>query len=137
MKVRVLLADDHLLFRTALRMSLEIHPDIEIVAEVNDGRSVVEAVERSRPDVVCMDISMPGLNGMAATQQLLAAHPAVKVVALSAHADLFRVAQMVNAGALAYVSKMDISLHLPAAIRCANRSQRYFSPDLCLTSSPA
>lgn len=130
MKLRILLADDHALFRQALRMNLEVHSDFDVVAEVGDGRAVIAAVEDCHPDVVCMDVSMPGLSGVEATQQLLAAQPAVKVVAMSAHADLFWLAKMLNAGALAYVLKMSVGHDLPLAIRSVSRNQRYFSPEL-------
>jgi DNA-binding NarL/FixJ family response regulator len=130
MTLRVLLADDHALFRKALRMSLEIQPDLVVVAEVNDGLGVIDGVGLYCPDVVCMDVNMPGLSGAEATQWLLAVHPTVKVIAMSADADAFKVAQMVDAGAMAYVLKSDIGRELPLAIRSVNRDQPYFSPEL-------
>lgn len=128
--LRVLLADDHALFREALRMVLDLTPDIEVVAEVESGLQVLEEVDRSRPDIVCMDVNMPGLNGVDATRKLQSAYPAVKVIGLSAHVDLPRVAAMCQAGAVGYVVKGSAGAELPSAIRQAVLNQNYFSPEL-------
>lgn len=130
MKLRVLLADDHLLFRTALRMSLETLPDIDIVAEVDTGFAAVACVSQRGVDVVCMDINMPGLNGIEATRLIVAAHPQVRVIGLSAHADPVRVADMFRAGALGYVLKGSAGQELPQAIARVRDSLAYISPEL-------
>jgi DNA-binding NarL/FixJ family response regulator len=130
MTLRVLLADDHALFREALRMVLELTPDIEVVAEVESGLQVLEAVDRSHPDVVCMDVNMPGLDGVEATRQLQSVYPAVKVIGLSAHVDLPRVAAMCHAGAMGYVVKGRAGAELPDAIRQAALHLNYFSAEL-------
>lgn len=130
MKVRVMLADDHALFREALRMVLELATDIEVVAEAESGHDVLEYVAQARPDVVCMDLNMPGLNGVEATRQLLRDHPGIKVIGLSAHGDLPRVAEICRAGALGYVIKGSAGIELLAAIRLVNQNQNYFSPEL-------
>jgi len=135
MKIRVLLADDHALFREALRMMLETHPDLDVVAEVEDGLGIIAAASTHLPDVACIDVGMPGLGGIEATRQLVAAYPALKVVAISASADRSKVARMVDAGALAYVLKMEIGRQLPIAIRRANQNLRYFSPELEIADS--
>lgn len=130
MKVRIILADDHSLFRSALRMSLESTPDIEVVGEAMSGVSALRCAVQTHPDVVCMDVNMPGLNGIEATRQLLASQPEVKVVAMSAMNDLKLVAEMMSAGASAYVSKMNAGQELPDAIRCVSQNQIYLSPEL-------
>lgn len=135
MKHRILLADDHALFRHALRMSLEILPDISIVAEARDGETVIEAARQTRPDVVCLDISMPGPGCTETIQQLLAIDPALKIIAMSAYGDLFMVARMVKAGAFAYVTKMDIASQLPAAIQSVSQNRIYFSADLGISDA--
>lgn len=129
MKLRVLLADDHALFRKALRATLEDAQDIEVVAEA-DGYGVLKGVGESRPDVVCMDINMPGLNGIEATRQLLAIHPHVKVIGLSCDIDPYGVAEMIKAGALGYVDKMSAGAELLQAIRTVNANQVFLSPEL-------
>ena len=130
MKFRVLLADDHALFRDALRMTLEMAPDVEIVAEAADGRSVLELFAESHPDVVCMDVNMPGLNGVDATRQLLALHPEVRIIGLSCDADPRRVAEMIGAGALGYVVKMNAGRDLLPAIRRVSENQTYLGAEL-------
>lgn len=130
MKLRVLLADDHAMFRKALRMALEMAPDIEVVAEVADGREVLKAVVESRPEIVCMDVSMPGLNGVDATRQLLCLHPDVKVVGLSCHVDPSLVAEMINAGALGYIVKMSAATELLPAIRRVSQNRGYLGTEI-------
>lgn len=132
MSFRILLADDHQLFRQALRMTLETHPEISIVAEAQDGQGVVAAAAQTRPEVVCLDLNMPGLSTSETVRQLLATDPALKIIAMSADTELFKVAGVINAGARAYVTKMDIANQLPAAILSVTRNQTYFSPDLCI-----
>ncbi|MCX7176310.1 MAG: response regulator transcription factor [Proteobacteria bacterium] len=127
MKLRVLLADDHALLRDALHMVLELAPDIEVVGEAIDGNDVLRMVGESRADVVCMDLTMPGLNGVEATRQLLAKYPNVKVIGLSAHRDQRRVATMIEAGAHGYVVKSDAGTELLQAIRKVCQNQTYFS----------
>lgn len=105
MKHKVLLADDHAFFLDALRMVLELETDIEVVAQVCDGTHVLQAAQRANPDVVCMDINMPGMNGVEATRELLAHLPELKVVGLSGHDDPHQIAAMAAAGAKGYVIK--------------------------------
>lgn len=130
MKFRVLLADDHAMFRQALRMTLEMASDVEVVAEATNGAGVLRLVGESRPDVVCMDVNMPGLNGVEATRQLLALYPEVKVVGLSCHIDPCLVAEMINAGALGYVVKMSAGADLLPAIHRVSQNQTYLSAEL-------
>lgn len=132
MSYRILLADDHNLFRQALRISLEQMPGMTIVAEARDGDEVIEAARNSRPDVICLDTTMPGPGCPATIQQLLELNPETKIIAISAHHDLFRVARVIKAGALGYVTKMDIAKQLPPAIASACKNQIYFSSDLCI-----
>ena len=117
MTARILLADDHAMVREALRMLLERAAGIDVVAEVANGLAVLDAVSQTQPDVVCMDINMPGMNGIEATRQLLAAHPGLKVIGLSAHADEERIAAMIAAGAVGYVVKSNAGTELLEMIR--------------------
>lgn len=125
-----MLADDHALFREALRMVLELAEDVEVVAEAESGHHVLEYVGQARPDVVCMDLNMPGLNGVDATRQLLSTYPHVKVIGLSAHADLLRVAEICQAGARGYVVKGNAGGELLEAIRQVHQNRIYFSAEL-------
>ncbi len=105
MTVRVVLADDHPMFRFGLGAVLEQTESVEVVAAVGSGRELVEAVERHRPDVVITDLSMPDLDGVAATRQLLAARPDLGVLVLTMHEDDEHVFTALRAGALGYLVK--------------------------------
>lgn len=116
-KIRVLLADDHMRFRSALRRMLETDCQIEVVAEVENGHEVIESALRLRPDVVCMDFRMPGLDGMEATRQLSRLCPEVKIIGLSANAEAHFALKMQDAGAAGYVTKSDVGDALIGVIR--------------------
>src|SRR5262249_30151896 len=103
--MRVVLADDHTLFRAGLRALLEKLPDVQVVAEVRDGREAVHLVETHHPDLVLMDIAMPGLNGLEATRRLVQACPAIRVLILSMHKSEEYVWQALWAGAAGYLLK--------------------------------
>lgn len=105
LKLKILLVDYHPLFRAALRSLLEKQPDVEVVAEVGNGSQVLPQALFSTPDVVCMDVSMPGLNGVEATRRLMASLHRIKVIAVSGFSDQHFVLEMMSAGACGYVSK--------------------------------
>ncbi len=117
MKLKVLLADDHVYFLDALRMVLELEPDIEVVAQVCSGTHVLQAAQKANPDVVCMDINMPGMSGVEATRMLLAHLPELKVIGLSGHDDPHQIAEMAAAGAVGYVIKCRAADEVANAIR--------------------
>jgi two-component system NarL family response regulator len=129
MKQRVLLADDHQLFREALRSLLEKDPELEVVAETGDGIDVIRLTRETSPDIVCMDVNMPGLNGIETTRQVKATWPGVKVIALSAYCDQRYVLDMINAGALAYVTKAAAGVELLRAIESVSGNRSYLCPD--------
>jgi len=128
LRIRVLLADDHRLFRDGLRTLLEQEADLEVVGVAADGQSVLTQIGTCRPNVVLMDVSMPGLNGLEATRHLHADHPDVAVLMLSMHADHRFVVEALRAGALGYVPKDCEISELSAAIRAVFRGQLYLSP---------
>ncbi len=105
MSVRILLADDHRIMREGLRSLIEKKPDMEVVAEAENGRMTVQLARRLRPDVVIMDVAMPDMNGMEATHRIIDGSSGVKVIALSVHSDRRFVAGMLSAGALGYLLK--------------------------------
>ena len=119
MKLRVLLAEDHAMFRAALRMTLQSAPDIEVVGEAEDGQQALASLDHVVPDIVCMDINMPVMDGIEATRRLLEIHPHVKVIGLSAHDDPVPIEALIKAGAVGYVIKSDAGTRLLAAIRMA------------------
>lgn len=127
MKTRVLLVDDHQMMREGLRALLEPIEDVTVVGEAEDGRQGVELVDSLHPDVVIMDVTMPSLNGVEATRQILARHPQVKVIALSIHSDHRFVKQMFEVGASAYLLKEGAFDELSQAIRATREGNSYIS----------
>jgi two-component system NarL family response regulator len=137
MKIRVLLAEDHRMFRDALRVLLDKESDIEVVAEVGDGLELLESVRMLAPDIVCMDIGMPNLNGIEATRRLLDLHPRIKVIGLSAYTEKHFVLDMLNAGALGYIAKASAGDQLLSAIRAVQVNRKYLCPMVAATVAEA
>jgi len=131
-KLRILLADDHETVREGLRMILNAQPDMQVVATAGDGREAIDQYERMTPDVVIMDISMPGMNGLAATIELIGRWPASKVLTLTRHADSSYVKQLMRAGAAGYVLKQSRPAELLHAIRTVAMGETYL--DTSMTS---
>lgn len=129
MKLRILLADDHQMFREALRSLLGKSQHIEVVAETGNGLEVIGLVGDVLPDIVCMDISMPGLNGIETTKKITDTWPQVKVIALSAFSDQRYVMDMMAAGASAYVTKAEAGDELLRAIEAVSHNHSYLCPD--------
>ncbi|WP_322796948.1 response regulator transcription factor [Tepidiforma sp.] len=128
--VRVLLVDDHAVIRQGLRMLLESAPDIEVVADCENGREALQAVERLRPDVVLMDVVMPGLNGIEATRQVRRASPSTRVVILSGFVDEEQITGAIQAGASGYLVKNSDVSELILAIQTVHRGNQYYSAAL-------
>jgi two-component system NarL family response regulator len=127
-KLRILLADDHQMFRDALRSLLEKVPDFEVVAETGDGLEVIRLARETSPDIACMDIGMPGMNGIEVTRRLIAACPGVKVIALSAFTEQRYILNMLDAGALGYVAKAGAGDELRRAIEAVRHQRLYLCP---------
>jgi two-component system response regulator NreC len=127
-KIRVLIADDHALFREGIRMILEAQPDIEIVGEAEDGQQVIEEARRVRPDVVVMDIAMPVMDGLQATRVLREELPGVRILALTMHEHRGYVLPMLTLGASGYVLKRAASTELVEAIRRVYANEAYLYP---------
>jgi two-component system, NarL family, response regulator NreC len=130
MSTRILIADDHRIVREGLRSLLEDQTGITVVGEAEDGRKAVELASRLRPDIVIMDLTMPGLNGIEATRQITASHSDMKVIALSIHTDRRFVRQMFEAGASGYVLKEGAFEELARAIRAVASGQAFVSPGI-------
>ncbi len=124
---RVLLADDHGLFRAGIRSLLATMDGVEVIGEAADGREAVRLVEALRPDVVLMDILMPRLNGLDAAARIAREFPHTRVVILSMNADEASVLTALRAGALGYVVKTADPAELALAIRAAGRGERFLS----------
>ena len=128
--IRVIIADDHNLVRQGIRALLEKADDIEVVGEAEDGVEAVELAERTLPDIVIMDISMPRLNGTLATQRIRALHLPTRVVMLSMYTEESLVRQALRFGAQAYVIKRAVADELLLAIRAAKNGDTYLSPPI-------
>ncbi len=130
MKARILLADDHRMLREALHNLVHAQPDLEVVGQADNGVDALRLAHETQPHVVCMDIQMPGMDGIETTRAVLAALPMTKVVALSAYADQSYVLDMLAAGATGYVTKVEASDELLRAIRTVLRGRTYLCPDV-------
>jgi DNA-binding NarL/FixJ family response regulator len=129
-RITVLLAEDHMIVREGLRVLLEAEGDIEVVGEAQTGRQAVQLTKRLRPAVVVMDIAMPQLNGLEATQRILKAVPATRVLILSAHGDDGYLRQVVALGAAGYLIKQTSANLLAKAIRKVQKGNTFFSPSI-------
>ena len=126
--IRILLADDHHLVRAGIRALLNGLPGIEVVAETGDGREAIELVRTHQPNLVLMDITMDGMNGLDATALLLKEFPQLRVIILSMHANEEYVRQALQAGAAAYLLKDAATAELELAVRAVAQGQTYLSP---------
>jgi two-component system response regulator NreC len=128
--IKIVLADDHQIVRHGLRSLLAAEPDMEIVGEADNGRAVVRLVQEKSPQVVIMDISMPDLNGIEATRQIMNEAPGIKVIALSMHSDSLFVLNMFKAGASGYLLKDCALEELVKAVRTVLNRKIYLSPGI-------
>jgi DNA-binding NarL/FixJ family response regulator len=125
--IRVLLVDDHKLFRAGIRSLLQTVSGVEVVAEAGDGREALRLIEAHRPDVVLMDIMMPGLNGLDAAARVARTSPASRVIMLSMNTDEDSVLQTLRAGAAGYLVKTADPAELELAIRAVVRGETFLS----------
>ena len=130
MKTKVLVADDHAIVREGVRMILAKERDIEVVGEAADGAQALQLVETAKPDVVVMDISMPGMGGIEATQKVKERYPKVNVLALTMHEDESYVFQLLRAGASGYVLKRAAAQDLVQAVRAAAKGEAFLYPSV-------
>ena len=128
--IAVILVDDHAIMRQGLRLLIEENDDIEIVGEAKTGREAIKIAAQHRPDVVIMDIAMPLMNGIQATQHILKASPTTKVLILSAHSDPEYVEQVVEVGASGYLLKHTSGEILAEAVRELKRGKTFFDPSV-------
>ncbi|HJZ75694.1 MAG TPA: response regulator transcription factor [Vicinamibacterales bacterium] len=128
--IRVLLAEDHETVREGLRLLLNAQPDMQVVAEVGDGRAVIDAVAGLRPEVIVLDLSMPVMSGLSAARALKESGTSAAIVALTRHDDHAYVQELLEAGASGYVLKQSAAQELLRAIRIVAGGGRYFDPAL-------
>jgi DNA-binding NarL/FixJ family response regulator len=126
----IIVADDHHVVRQGLRALLEAEPDFRLVGEASDGLGTVQLVERLKPDVLVIDLMMPGLNGLEVTRQVSQRSPQTRVVILSMHANEAYVLEALRNGASGYVLKDSSAADLVQAVREVVAGRRYLSPPL-------
>jgi DNA-binding NarL/FixJ family response regulator len=136
-RIRVLLAEDHETVRQGLRSLLERHEDIELLEDAADGHVAVARAVALQPDVVVVDLSMPGLNGLAATRAIKAAAPGIRVLALTRHSEDAYVQELLGAGGSGYVLKQSAFDELLRAIRAVAAGERYLDPTLVSRTTDA
>ena len=130
MAINVYLVDDHRILRDGLRMLLELQGDIRVVGEAEDGRQALEGILTAKPDVVLMDITMPELNGIDATQNIMLKLPKTKIIILSVHSDSEHVYRAFQAGAKGYLLKESAGDEVVKAVHAVHRDQQYMSQKL-------
>lgn len=128
--IRALLVDDHELVRTGFRRILEAAPDIDVVGEAATGEDAITQVRAAEPDVVLMDLNMPGIGGIEATRRICASHPKVRVIAVTVHCDTPFPTQLHEAGALGYLTKGCPAEEMLQAVRTVAKGKPYMSREV-------
>ena len=129
-RLRILIAEDHQIVRQGVKLLINSQPDMEVIGEVGDGDLAVKEAVRLTPDLVLMDISMPGLNGLKATKKLRSVIPSMKILILTRHTDDGYLQQLIGAGASGYVLKQSAPTELVNAIRTIASGNAYLDPML-------
>ena len=129
-KIKVVVADDHTILRQGIKALLDNQEGIEVVGEAKDGREAIKTIEELSPDVILMDIAMPGLNGLEATRRIKKKFPKVKVVVLTMHANEEYIFQILNAGADGYLVKETAFQDLISAINAVHKGEAFMSPSI-------
>jgi DNA-binding NarL/FixJ family response regulator len=132
-KIRVLIVDDHAILREGLRAMLNYYDDVEIVGEAQDGNEAIAQVEALLPDVVLMDIAMPGMNGLEATRLLRQKYPQTRILVLTQHEDRQYVVPLLQAGAAGFMTKRALGVELINALRVVARGETYLQPSAATT----
>jgi DNA-binding NarL/FixJ family response regulator len=131
--IRLLLVDDHAILRDGLRALLSYYSEVEVVGEAEDGLQAIEAVERLAPDVVLMDIAMPGMNGLEATRRIRQSHPSTRILVLTQYDDPRYVLPFLQAGVAGYVVKRALGSDLIDAVRAVSKGESFLYPTVAKT----
>jgi len=124
-EIKVMLVDDHAVVRMGFKMLLETTGDIKVIAEADSGEEAIKSFQEHNPDVIVMDITMPGIGGMEAIERILAKETGTKVLVLSAHEDSVHPKRVLNAGAMGYLTKRSAAEELVKAIRSVAAGKKY------------
>lgn len=129
-RIKVLLVDDHKVVRQGLKLFLATQPDINVVGEADNGMAALSAVAQYQPDVVLMDLLMPQMDGIAATQQIKGKYPDVEVIVLTSFTEDHQITAVIKAGAIGYLLKDVEPTELASAIRAAQRGEVHLHPEV-------
>ena len=129
-KLRIILAEDHETVREGIKLLVNSQPDMEVIGEASNGSAAIKAVQKLKPDIIVMDISMPETNGLKATKRIKQDYPQVKILALTRHTDDGYIQQLLRAGANGYVLKQSAPTELINAIRAICVGKSYLDPAL-------
>src|SRR5438270_9592212 len=129
-RIGVMLVDDHAVVRMGFRLLLDAAPDMRVVAEANSGEEAMRRIDEARPEVVVMDISMPGIGGLEAIDRILARHPGARILVLSAHEDAMHARRVLKAGAAGYLTKRSAAEALIQAIRQVHQGKTFLEPEI-------
>ncbi len=130
MSTRILLVDDHQIVRDGLRLLLQEQPDFEIVGEANSSHAACQSAEKLKPDIIVTDVEMPGLSGIDLARTVHAAHPHIKIIVLTAHAEAHFVNEALQAGVSGYILKVNAARELIDAIRSVLAGRVYLCPEV-------
>jgi len=130
---RILLVDDHAILRAGLRALLTSYPDLEVVGEAGDGEEAIALVNKLKPDVIVMDVAMPGVNGLIATRQILETHPAARILILTQYSNKEYVLPLLKVGAAGYLLKQAVDTDLVTAIRAVAQGESFLYPSVAKT----
>lgn len=129
-RIGVMLVDDHAVVRMGFRLLIDGSPDMSVVAEADSGEEALRRIDEARPDVVVMDISMPGIGGLEAVRRILAKEPAARILVLSAHEDAMHARRVLKAGAAGYLTKRSAAEALLQAIRQVCQGKTFLEPQI-------
>jgi DNA-binding NarL/FixJ family response regulator len=127
---KVLIVDDHAIVREGIRMILALHPDIEVIGEASDGLEAIDRVNKLTPDVVLMDMAMPGLGGLEATLEIMKLRPQTRIIVLTQYDDTEYIYRFLKAGVAGYVLKKAVGNDLVTAIRSACQGKSFIDPQI-------
>lgn len=127
-KLRIIIAEDHKTVRDGIKLIIDAQPDMEVVGCAGDGREAIDLAEELKPDIVLMDVSMPGLNGLTATAKLKRIMPEVQILTLTRHTDEAYLQELLQAGVSGYVLKQSESFELIRAVRAIAAGGKYLDP---------
>jgi len=136
-KIRIMIVDDHPMMRNALRATIGCEPTFVVAAEAESGQAAIDALDSAKPDVVLMDGSMPGMNGMETTRRLRQLQPDLKIIGLTLYEQTTYLEEMIEVGARGYVLKTGSPANIVEAIRAVAAGGTYFEPSIPRHTNPA